>query len=189
MGSRERSATESLAALSRGEREAAHELMPLVYDKLRALAGRYMQSERRDHTFQPTALVHEAYLALVNVDRIDWNGKTHFYAMAARQMRRALVDHARERGAKKRAGRKVTLRTDVALAPERPLKFLALHEALEKLAGKNKRQADVAELRFFGGLDEKEIAHALGVSERTVRSDWLKGRTWLARELASGNRR
>jgi RNA polymerase sigma factor (TIGR02999 family) len=169
--------------------------MPLVYDKLRALAGRYMQQEKADHTLQPTALVHEAYLALIKVDRINWHGKTHFYAMAARQMRRALIDHARERGAKKRSGKRVTLKTDIGVAPEQPLRFMAVHEALEKLAARNQRQADVAELRFFGGLHEKEIACALkeiacalGCSERTVRSDWRTGRAWLARALASGKR-
>ena len=185
MDSPESDATHSLAAYSRGDRKAADDLLPLVYDKLRAVAAKYMKRERSDHTLQPTAVVHEAYLALIKIDRIDWQGRTHFYAMAARQMRRVLINHARERGAKKRAGQKVTLETDVGVAPERPLEFLALHEALEKLAGKNQRQADVAELRYFGGLHEKEIAHVLGIAERTVRNDWLVARAWLARELAS----
>ncbi len=179
-------ATQVLLASSRGDPKAAAELMPLVYDRLRALAGRYMKGERPEHTLQPTALVNEAFLALVRIEAVDWEGKTHFYAMAARQMQRVLVDHARKRGARKRAGEMVSLKSDIAGVAEQPIEFHALHQALGKLEKRNPRQSQVAELRFFAGLREKEIAHVLGVSERTVRNDWLVARAWLAGELKRG---
>jgi RNA polymerase sigma factor (TIGR02999 family) len=159
--------------------------MLAVYGKLRALAGRYMKQERSDHTLQPTALVHEAYLALVNIERVDWKGKVHFYAMAARQMRRVLVGYARRHKALKRGGRKVTLKSDAEVTPKGVVDPLLLDLALEKLAGMHPRQAEVVELRYFAGLREKEVAHVLGVSERTVRNDWVVARAWLARELGS----
>jgi len=183
-------ATQSLVAHSRGDPHAAAELLPLVYSNLKALAVDYMRRERPDHTLQPTAVVHEAYLRMIDVSRIDWQGKTHFFAMAARQMRRVLIEHARKAGAKKRGARpqKITLRDDIAVAREETVDLLALQEALEKLAQRNPRRAKVAELRYFAGMTEKEMAYVLVVSERTVRDDWRVARAWLARELSSGRK-
>ena len=177
-------ATSSLLAHSRGDPQGAAELLPLVYGKLRALAGCMMRDERAGHTLEPTGLVHEAYLRLVDVERIDWNGKTHFYAMAARQMRRVLVDHARRRGAAKRQAQRVTLCEEVAPDGRPGVDVVELHHALEKLAHRNERRASVAELRLFAGLEHAEIAHVLGISERTVKEDWRMARAWLSRELA-----
>jgi RNA polymerase sigma factor (TIGR02999 family) len=165
-------------------REAAR-LVPLVYDRLRALARRYMRDERAEHTLQPTALVHEAYLRLQGLDRVSWRGKTHFYAMAARQMRRVLVEHARATRAQKRGAerRRISLREDLALTRDHSLELLALDEALRGLTARSARQGRVAELRLFAGMRHEEIAQALGVSERTVLKDWRMARAWLSREL------
>lgn len=178
--------TETLVAHTRGDADAAARLFPLVYDELRKLAAGYMRRERKEHTLQPTALVHEAYLRLVDISRIDWQGKTHFYAMAAIQMRRVLVEHARKVGSKKRGAEfeRVTLDENVAEGLGPSVDLLALDEALEKLALKNKRRSKVVILRFFAGLDTKGIAHALNVSTRTVSDDWRMARAWLARELS-----
>jgi RNA polymerase sigma factor (TIGR02999 family) len=148
-----------------------------------------MRQERSDHTLQPTALVHEAYIRMIDVDRIDWQGKTHFFAIAARQMRRVLIEHARKAGAQKRGARPqmISLDENLAVTEERTVDLLALDEALEKLAGRNERHAQVAELRFLAGMSEKETAFALQVSERTVREDWRVARAWLARELSPGH--
>jgi RNA polymerase sigma factor (TIGR02999 family) len=180
-------ATQDLTEHSRGSPAAAARLMPLVYDQLRVLAGRYMDRERRDHTLQPTALVHEAYLRLIDASQIDWQGKTHFFAMAATQMRRVLADHARARGARKRGGgaRKVTLGDNVAIGPAGTLDMLALDEALERLARSSPRQSRVVELRFFGGLSVEETARILDVSTGTVKGDWRVAKAWLARELST----
>lgn len=178
-------ATESLIAHTRGEPRGATELLPLVYDQLRALAASYMRGERSGHTLQATALVHEAYVRLIDLDRIDWRGKTHFFAMAARSMRRVLVDHARAGAAQKRGGgaQRVTFLEDRALAAEKPIELIALDQALDRLAKRSERQARVVELRLFAGLGVRETAHALDVSERTVKSDWRVARSWLLREL------
>jgi len=179
-------ATEALVAHSNGDPKAAEELLPLVYDRLRSLAARYMRSERRDHTLQPTALVHEAYLRLVDRTRVDWQGKTHFYAVAATQMRRVLAEHARARRAGKRGGgaRKVTLEDLVGITAGGLVDVLALDEALEKLAQASPRQGRVVELRFLAGLSIEETAHVLDVSVGTVKGDWRVARAWLARELS-----
>jgi RNA polymerase sigma factor (TIGR02999 family) len=179
-------ATQILAAHAAGDVDAAARLLPLVYRELRRLAGGYMRQERKGHTLQATALVHEAYLKLIDVTRVDWQGKTHFIAMAARQMRRILVDHARAHRAAKRGGdqQQVTLTEGVALTPDRALDPLILDDALEKLARENPRQCRVAELCCFAELEMQEIAYVLGVSERTVKRDWRVARAWLRRELA-----
>jgi len=178
--------TRALVAHSNGDPKAASQLLPLVYDKLRALAATYMRGERPDHTLQPTALVHEAYLKLVDLTKIDWQGKTHFFAVAATQMRRVLADHARTRRADKRGGgaRKVTLSDPSAITPTGLVDMLDLDEAMDRLAGESPRQSRVVELRFFGGLSVKETAHVLDVSEGTVKGDWKVAKAWLARELA-----
>jgi RNA polymerase sigma factor (TIGR02999 family) len=156
-----------------------------VYEELRVLARRYMRRERRDHTLQPTALVHEAYLRLADINRIKWQGRTHFLAMAATQMRRILVEHARAaRAVKRGAGfRRVTLHDDAALTPDRALDLLTLDEALERLATLSLRQSRIAEARLFAGMEIKDLAEELGVTDRTVKRDWRTARAWLAREL------
>lgn len=177
--------TQLLAHLKDGDEAAASKLMPLVYDELRALAARHLRSERVNHTLQPTALVHEAYLKLIDQTRVNWQGRTHFFAVGAQIIRRILVDHARQRKRRKRGGgaARVTLDDAVALAPQRDEEILALDEALEKLAKLDARQAQVVELRFFGGLSVKEVAEQLKVSTRTVEGDWTMARAWLLREL------
>lgn len=162
------------------------EFVPLVYQELRRLAAGYMRRERPDHTLEPTVLVNEAYLRLAGNTRLEWQGKTHFLAMAAIEMRRVLVDHARKRKTEKMGGgwKRVSLAEDVAVTPGRKVDVLALDEALLKLAAFDFRQSRVAELRLFGGLTERESAESLGVSERTVREDWRVARAWLARELS-----
>lgn len=183
-----RTATDTLAAHVSGDPEAAADLLPLVYGELRRIAARYMQRERRGHTLQPTELVHEAYLRLIDLDRIDWHGRSHFLAMAARQMRRILVEHARRARSLKRRAAMVTLHDGAAAVPARPLDVLAVDEALERLAARSKRQSEVAELRFFAGMTAREIAHVLGVSERTVGKDWQVARAWLAHTLSERDR-
>jgi RNA polymerase sigma factor (TIGR02999 family) len=171
----------------------AEELLPLVYEELRRLARSYMARENREHTLQPTALVHEAYLRLVDQTRVNWQGRSHFRAVGARVMRRILIDHARRRGGLKRGGdlQRVTL-GDTLLRPPEPdvdlPELLAINDALDRLARLDRRQAQVVELRFFGGLTNAEIAEALGVSERTVGNDWKHGRVWLKRELSHRSR-
>jgi RNA polymerase sigma factor (TIGR02999 family) len=184
-------ATAILATL--GDREtrgevSAEELMPLVYDELRRLARSFMARERRDHTLQPTALVNEAYLRLVDQTRVDWRGRTHFRAVGARVMRRILIDHARQHGSAKRGGgqQRVTLGESLLRSadPELDLtELLNLNEALGRLRELDDRQAQVVELRFFGGLTTEEVAEELGVSKRTVEGDWTHGRAWLKRAL------
>jgi RNA polymerase sigma factor (TIGR02999 family) len=143
-----------------------------------------MSKERRDHTLQPTALVHEAYLRLIDSTGIDWKGRAHFFAVAALQMRRVLVEHARARRAKKRGGTRVTLDEAIAPAPDDVLDVLALDEALTRLAGRSERQCRVVELRFFAGLSVKETAFVMGISETTVKEQWRLARARLRRELS-----
>src|SRR6185312_8184446 len=185
MGSTREDVTEVLAQISGGDKRAADKLLPLVYDEFRALARHYLGQERANHTLQPTALVHEAYMKLVDQTRVDWQGKSHFFAVAAQAMRRILVDHARSRQREKRGGgrARVILDEAVALSPQKDEDVLALDEALERLAKLDPRQAKVVELRFFGGLNVEEVAEALGVSKRTVEGDWTFARAWLSREL------
>jgi RNA polymerase sigma factor (TIGR02999 family) len=175
--------TEVLAQMRDGDKRAADKLLPLVYDEFRALARHY----RANHTLQPTALVHEAYMKLVDQTRVDWQGRSHFFAVAAQAMRRILVDHARARQRDKRGGgrARVVLDEAVALSPQKDEDVLALDEALERLAKLDARQAKVVELRFFGGMNVEEVAAALGVSKRTVEGDWTFARAWLSRELRS----
>ena len=178
-----------LGGRSGDPRATAEQLMPLVYDELRGLAKAFMAREKRDHTLQPTALVHEAYLRLVDQTRVDWRGRTHFRAVGARVMRRILIDHARRREGLKRGGgrQRVTLGDSLLRPPDPEVELpdlLAINDALDKLARLDERQARIVELRFFGGLTMAEIAEALGVSERTVGEDWKHGRVWLQRELS-----
>lgn len=165
--------------------DVAKKLMPLVYNELRDLAARYLRAERRGHTLQPTALVHEAFMRLVDQSRVDWKGRTHFYAVGAEAMRRILIDHARARGRGKRGGGWQRVVLDEAEMPEdlRDVDLLALHDALEALAALDKQQARIVELRFFGGLTVEEVAHVLGVSKRKVEGDWTHAKAWLRSAL------
>lgn len=183
-------ATAIVAGLSADEGAAAsaEELLPLVYDDLRRRARVYMRRERHEHTLQPTALVHEAYLKLVDQSRVSWRGRSHFFAVGARIMRRLLIDHARGRQRGKRGGgsKRVTLAEELAPAVAGELSWedlWGLNAALEKLAHLDERQARIVELRFFGGLKTAEVAQVLGVSRRTVAGDWAHAKAWLRREL------
>jgi RNA polymerase sigma-70 factor (ECF subfamily) len=175
-----------LARLGAGDPDAAERLMPFVYDELRARARRYLRGERRHHSLQPTALVHETYLKLVAEARIDWRGRTHFLAASALVMRRILVDYARRRNREKRGGQIERISIEDADAGAAPLDIdvLALHRALEKLATLNQRHARIVELRFFGGLTVEEVADVLHLSRATVEAGWTFARVWLQRELS-----
>lgn len=180
--------TQCLTRLGRGDARAADELLPLVYDELRALAAAHFRRERGDHTLQPTALVHEVYLKLVDQTQAQWRDRAHFFAVAAEAIRRVLVDHARVRGAAKRRapGARVTIEAGLDAAAEAPLDVAALDEALRALAELSPRQARVVELRYFAGLSVEEAAGVLGVSEGTVKGDWRVARAWLQRALSKG---
>ncbi len=170
---------------SNGDREAAADLMPLVYDELRQIARACLQRERSDHTLQATGLVHEAYLRLVDQTEANWKNRAHFFGVAARVMRRILVDHARKARAEKRGGDWDKLEFNEALlsSPERQVDLVALDDALQDLAKLDPRQSQVVELRFFGGLTEEEAGEVLDVSPRTIRRDWRIAKAWLRREL------
>jgi len=168
---------------------ALDRLMELVYQELRALAAYHLQGERPDHTLQPTALVHEAYLRLFERPDISWESREHFFRVAARQIRRVLVDHARARNRAKRAGKmvRVTLSDDVAvIGPE--VDMLALDEALTRLDRRSSQDRQIVELKFFAGMTEEEIAAVLGISDRTVRRRWTFARAWLFQELDARRR-
>ncbi len=170
--------------------DVAAKLLPLVYQELRALAGKYLRQERSGHTLQPTALVHEAFLKLVDQDRVDWMGRTHFFAVCAQAMRRILIDHARAQRRVKRGGDWRQVALDNLMTPHLAVAGVTpedLHDALESLAALDPRQAKVVELRFFGGLAMKEIAEVLDVSKRTVEDDWTHARAWLRATLAESN--
>jgi RNA polymerase sigma-70 factor, ECF subfamily len=177
--------THLLHEWSAGNERALEELTPLVYEELRRQAARYLRRERQGHTLQTTALIHEAYLRLVGARDMQWQGRAHFFAIAANLMRRILVDHARRRDAHKRGGDQARLPLDeaLAIAEESHVDLLALDEALDRLAAFDAQQARVVELRFFSGLSVEETATALGVSPRTVKSDWALARAWLRREI------
>jgi RNA polymerase sigma-70 factor, ECF subfamily len=181
------SITEVLSRASGGDSGAISQLLPLVYEEMRALAAGYMQRERGNHTLQPTALVHEAYLRLVGSDQI-WKGRAHFLAAAAVSMRRVLVDHARRRGADKRgaAHDRITLSAEIASSERRDTDVLELDELLTRLAAKDARKAKVVELRFFAGMTNDQIADVLDVARSTVAEDWTVARAWLAAQLGAG---
>jgi RNA polymerase sigma factor (TIGR02999 family) len=177
--------TELLAAWTDGQPEALDRLIPLVYQELLATARRYMARERNDHTLQPTALVHETYARLLEIRRIRWQDRAHFLAMAARLMRRILIEAARTRQVQKRGGGRTRVALDhVDLASSTPYDVLALDALLERLTAIDARRGQVVELRFFGGLTIEETAIALQVSSDTIVRDWKLAKSWLARELA-----
>ena len=179
--------TSLLLAWGEGKDSALDQLIPLVHRELHRMASRAMAAERKDHTLQPTALVNEVYLRLVDVKHVQWNDRAHFFALSSRLMRRILVDLARSKGYQKRGGGSpiVGLGDADAPMPVRPDEIVALDEALERLAAVDQRRSQVVELRFFGGLGVEETAEVLKVSRHTVMRDWTLARTWLFRELRS----
>lgn len=178
--------TQQLGAARAGDAAALDALFPVVYEELKRVARAALARERPGHTLQPTALVHEAYLRLVAQAVPDWSGRAYFFSLAASMMRRILVNHARDRAAQKRGGglTPLTLSQAEAAAGEE-IDLLALHDALDVLAGLDERQARVVELKFFAGLEIEDIAALLGISSATVRRDWSLARLWLGRELAA----
>jgi RNA polymerase sigma-70 factor, ECF subfamily len=179
--------TQLLVDWGNGDQAALERLMPLVYGELRRLAHQYMRGERPGHTLQTTALVNEAYIRLTGYRRVRWQERAQFFALAAQLMRRILIEHARSRDRQKRGGGTVRVMLDEAevLSPERSRELLALDEALTELAKIDQRKARVVELRFFGGLDNKEIAEVLRISPNTVTRDWQVAEAWLRRELTN----
>jgi RNA polymerase sigma factor (TIGR02999 family) len=182
--------TQLLVAWSQGDEAALEKLTPLVYQELHRLAHRYLGRERTGHTLQTTALVHEAYLRLLDRQQLEWQNRAHFFAISAQLMRRILVDFARARRYRKRGGdaQQITFDEAAVVAPERSADFIALDDALNSLAKLDQRQAQVVELRFFGGLTIEETAEVLKVAPITVRRDWSLAQTWLLRELRRGAR-
>jgi RNA polymerase sigma factor (TIGR02999 family) len=178
--------TNLLKAWSAGDPAALDQLSKQVYDELRRMARRHMKGERRDNTLQTTALVHEVYLRLVDVTKVDWQQRAQFFAIAAKMMRRILVDAARARASDKRGHGKVRVNFDetAILSPQPDRSMVALDDALATFAEVAPRQAKVVELRYFGGLQEEEIVEVLQISPRTVRRDWDFARAWLVRELS-----
>jgi len=184
--------TALLRAWSQGDAEAGERLLPIVYGELRRQAARLLRRERRDHTLQPTALVHETYLRLVEQKAADWRNRTQFFAVAARAMRRILVDHARRHGARKRGGSwdRITLDESRRAWPGEPdVDVLALEDALGELATIDPGKVRLVELRFFAGLNLEETASVLGVSESTVSREWRLTRAWLFRRLGGATAR
>ena len=180
--------TQLLIDWSDGDGQALDKLLPLVYDELRQLADRYLRRERSDHTLQATALVHEAYIKLIDQRSVRWQNRAHFFGVAAQAMRRILVDHARRRGGQKRGGdaHKVALDEALIVSDERAAEVVALDEALARLAEIAPRKSQLVELRFFGGLGIEETAEVLKVSPGTVMRDWTFAKAWLRREIAGG---
>ena len=171
---------------SDGNGEALDNLLPLVYDELHRQAARYLRRENKDHTLQPTALINEAYLKLIDQREVNWENRTHFFAIAAQAMRRILVDHARTKHREKRGGDDAKLSLDEALtfvADEKNIDLIALDEALTRLEMKDKQQTRIVELRYFSGLSLEETAEALNISRTTAARDWAMARAWLHREL------
>jgi RNA polymerase sigma-70 factor (ECF subfamily) len=175
------SVTRLLIELTRGNQAAIDALLPLIYDELRSLAANYLRRERPDHTLQPTALVHEAYMRLVNQTRVNWQNRAHFFGVAAQMMRRILVDHARAHKAGKRGAdfQKLSLDENIDKAVERSAELIALDDALQELAEIDEQKSRIIELRYFGGLSEEETAEVLGVAPVTVKRHWRMAKAWL----------
>ena len=178
--------TQLLGKWTEGDKAALDELMPLVYNELRSLAKRYLRSERSSHTLQPTALVNEVYLRLVDQRTASFRSRAQFFGMAAKLMRNILVDHARKRRAAKRGAEPIRLSISTAgrISRKPDLDLVALDDALKRLAALNSQHCDTVELRFFGGLTIEETAEAMGVSHATVERDWSFARAWLRREMS-----
>lgn len=182
----EMSTTELVHQSLSGDHAAADRLIQQVYDRLHLLADQLLRNESPAHTLQPTALVNEAYLRMVDQKRVDWKGTAHFYAVSARMMRRILVDHARGKKREKRGGgaERIQLTDDLCVTNRSETDVLAVDDAIKKLAKLEPRQAEVVELRFFGGMSVAQVAETLGVSKRTIEADWTVLRAWLRRELS-----
>jgi RNA polymerase sigma-70 factor (ECF subfamily) len=182
---RQTDVTALLIEVAKGNQAAQERLIPLVYSELKKLARGYMRRERDDHTLQTTALVHEAYLRLVRHQSPNWQGRSHFFGIAAQLMRQILIDHARGHVREKRGGAKVVLPLNEALAfsPEHSEELVRLDEALERLAKLDTRQSQIVELRYFGGLSVEDTAEFLGISPKTVKRDWTVAKAWLHAEL------
>jgi RNA polymerase sigma factor (TIGR02999 family) len=170
-----------------GNREAQDRLIPLVYSELRRIANAHLRRESAEHSLQPTALVHEAYLRLIDITQVNWQNRAHFFSFASTLMRRILVEHARANLADKRGGGVDTIFIEEALlpSPRRPREILALDDALAHLAQLDNRQAKIVEMRFFAGMTEEETGDVLGISARTVKRDWRVAKAWLYKELGS----
>lgn len=177
--------TQLLINWSEGDQQALERLMPLVYNELRRLAGNYLRRERVGHTLQPTALVNEAYLKLIDQRNAKWQNRAQFFGISAQLMRRILVDHARQHQAAKRGGegQRVSITNVEPAAQQPPIDLLALNEALDELSKMDAQQARIVELKFFGGLSIEETAEVLGVGHATVERDWKSARAWLRRQL------
>ena len=180
--------TELLLQAGLGNESARDELLPLVYDELRRIAARYLRRERRDHTLQPTALVHEAYLRLINQRQVDWRNRAQFVGLAAMMMRRVLVNHARERVAARRGGAsdRIPLTIVIEEFDQPEVNVLALHQALDRLHALDARKGRVVELKFFGGLTTAEIGEVMELSHATVEREWSFARAWLYRSIGTG---
>ena len=183
---RQHEITELLAEWRDGNQSALDELYPLVYNELHRLARRYMSRERKGHTLQTTALINEAYVRLVDQKNVQWANRSHFFAISAQIMRRILIDHARRHAYAKRGGgaQQVSLEEAATVAPDLGLELIRLDEALKTLAEMDPRRSQVVEMRYFGGLNNEEIAGVLHVSENTVTRDWNMARAWLYQQLA-----
>jgi len=177
-----------LRAWGSGDLQARDDLVPVVYRELQRRAGAYLRRERSDHTLQPTALVHEAFIRLMGQDRVAWQNRAHFFAMAAQMMRRILVDHARGHQAAKRpdGGVKVMLDDRIGAAQPRACECIALDQALVELTRLDPRQGQIVELRYFGGLSEQEVGEVLSISRATVTREWQTARAWLYRRMTAG---
>ncbi len=182
--------TQMLISYSAGKREGLNSLFPLVYDELRRIAGNYLEHERADHTLQPTALVHETYLRLVNQHSVDWRNRAQFYGLAANMMRRILVNHAETRHAEKRGGaaaEKVPIDDVTIFFDAQNLDLLALDEALTQLSAFDKEKEQIVEMKFFGGMTTVEIAEVTGKSTATIEREWTFTRGWLFKKLTEDN--
>ena len=178
--------TELLASYGRGDKESLDRLMPIVYEELRRQAARYLRREQPGNTLQTTALIHEAYVRLVDQRNTQWQNRAHFFGIAAQMMRRILVDHARAKKRVKRGGSeiRISLSDATVAAKEQDLDVVALDAALERLALIDEQQSRVVELRFFSGLSVEETAEVMGISKSTVKRDWSMAKAWLHRELS-----
>ncbi|HMT08605.1 MAG TPA: sigma-70 family RNA polymerase sigma factor [Pyrinomonadaceae bacterium] len=184
--SKQQDVTVLLDKISEGSSTAPSELLPLVYDDLRRLAQAYFNNEKSEHTLQATALVHEAYIRLVNWENVSWQNRAHFFAVAAEVMRKVLIDHARKRDSQKRSGgQRIVLDDAISVPEKKDLDVIKLEEALVALETVDPRQAKIVELRFFGGLSIEETAYVLNISETTVRREWTFAKAWFQRELTS----
>ncbi len=178
--------TKLLIDAKAGNREALDQLLPLVYDELRRVASRQLSKERKNHTLQATALVHEAYLRLIGQHSVDWENRLHFFSLAAEMMRRILVNHAIAKNAEKRGSGEAAISLDEILmfAPKQDIDLVSLDATLNELANFDEQQAKIVELKFFGGLTTEEIAEVLGVSDSTVKREWRSAKAWLLSKLS-----